>query len=242
MEDKALRVARDQLKSIVRFAYSLVAARRVRAFVRSGPTVSECLSFIRRSSPRLDCGYRIIQVDSEIAELCARLAAEPPRRVLEIGTAGGGTLLLLAAVSRPDATLVSVDLPRPHGYAGHRERIYRAGARPEQELHLVRSDSHGPATAREVAALFSGEQVDFLLIDGDHSRDGVADDYAKYSPLVRPGGTIAFHDIVEGRPEYVGGVPEFWRELKAQLGDRAEEIVADRSQGGLGIGVVRAEG
>lgn len=32
-----------------------------------------------------------------------------------------------------------------------------------------------------------------------------------YSPLVRKGGTIAFHDIVPGPPGAIGGVPTFWR-------------------------------
>lgn len=36
--------------------------------------------------------------------------------------------------------------------------------------------------------------VDYLLIDGDHSYDGVMADYIYWSSLVRRGGYIAFHD------------------------------------------------
>ena len=76
-----------------------------------------------------------------------------------------------------------------------------------------------------------------MFIDGDHSYDGVRSDYEMYAPLVRNGGLVAFHDIVEGRPEWVGGVPQLWREIK---NDSATEFVKDHGQGGYGIGVLRA--
>jgi hypothetical protein len=53
---------------------------------------------------------------------------------------------------------------------------------------------------------------------------------------VREGGIIAFHDIVPGPPENVGGVPEFWNQIKAKY--EHLEIVRDWSQGGFGIGVL----
>jgi hypothetical protein len=62
-------------------------------------------------------------------------------------------------------------------------------------------------------------------------------DYGNYSPLVRADGLIAFHDIVPGPPDAVGGVPGFWEALDAS-GSR-QEIVEDWHQGGYGIGVLR---
>jgi predicted O-methyltransferase YrrM len=78
--------------------------------------------------------------------------------------------------------------------------------------------------------------VDFLFIDGDHTYEGVRRDFEMYSPLVREGGIIAFHDIVPGPPENVGGVPEFWNKIKTRY--RHLEIVRDWGQGGFGIGVI----
>jgi len=49
-----------------------------------------------------------------------------------------------------------------------------------------------------------------LFPDGDHSYEGVKRDFEMYSPLVRPGGIIAFHDTV-----FMDGVRRFWAELKA---------------------------
>ena len=65
---------------------------------------------------------------------------------------------------------------------------------------------------------------------------GVSADFRDYAPLVRPGGLIAFHDIVDGPEENVGGVPRFWREIKGRY--RHEELVKSWKQGGYGIGVI----
>ena len=93
------------------------------------------------------------------------------------------------------------------------------------------------------------EVLDFLFIDGDHSFEGVSKDHQLYSPLVRPGGVIAFHDIVPDfrtrygtpTPRNVGGVPVFWNELKSPHTDVCE-LIEDPAQDGYGIGVLRQPG
>jgi predicted O-methyltransferase YrrM len=90
--------------------------------------------------------------------------------------------------------------------------------------------------------------LDVLFIDGDHTYDGVKADYQMYRPLVRKGGLIAFHDIVDdhqtkyGRPGigWAGGVPMFWREVKLQKEfSSCSEFIADPDQDGMGIGVLQ---
>jgi hypothetical protein len=54
---------------------------------------------------------------------------------------------------------------------------------------------------------------------------------------VRAGGAIAFHDVHPGPSSLVGGVPEFWNELKATV--EHEEIVDSDAQEGYGIGLVK---
>jgi hypothetical protein len=44
------------------------------------------------------------------------------------------------------------------------------------------------------------------------------------------------HDIVDGPPEAVGGVPQFWRKLQVLY--RNQELIKDPLQGGWGIGVL----
>lgn len=191
-----------------------------------------------------------IQVRSEIVRFLERVRALAPKRVVEVGTASGGSLFLLARVAAPDAILVSVDLPDAPGlpgYAAWREPLYRAFAAPGQTIHLVRGDSHAEATRDLVRARLGGEPADVVFVDGDHSYAGVVRDCDLYAPLVRPGGIVAFHDIVpDHRTRHgidtvndSGEVHRFWGEYKATR--KATEIVDDPEQNGFGIGVVVAE-
>jgi len=184
-----------------------------------------------------------MQIRQEITALCQIVSALKPANVLEIGTARGGTLFLFAQLANPAAHLVSVDLPLGRfggGYPNYKAPLYRSFARDTQRIDLIRADSHASETIARVQAAFP-TGVDFLFIDGDHSLAGVTQDFELYGRLVRPGGVIAFHDIVPGPGVGVGDVPRFWQELKRSGRVRAEflEFVEDWNQGGLGIGVLR---
>lgn len=193
-------------------------------------------------------GIRIapMQARTEIDGLLDLLRAEPPRVVVEVGTARGGTLFLFSRVAAPDALLVSVDLPHGAfggGYPPWRIPLYRSFARGAQRVGLLRGDSHADETLERVQALLGGRPVDFLFVDGDHTYDGVKRDYELYSPLVRRGGLIAFHDVVpQGACEdvwQVGEVPKFWAELREERAGDVIELVESWEQGRFGIGVVR---
>jgi len=227
----------DQRTGIVSLLLSLYAARVFRRI----DGVEEAVEFLFSES-LLASLIKPMQVRDEVARLAEIVAARRPRRVLEIGTARGGTLFLWTRAAAEDATLVSVDLPGGlfgGGYPVPKEYLYRRFPRGRQRLVLIRGDSHSEATFAEVSEALGGGKVDFLFIDGDHRYEGVKRDYEMYSRLVKPGGIIAFHDIVPGPEELVGGVPRFWRELKSTLpSSRVVEIVHDWRQGGYGIGVV----
>lgn len=229
--ERAWSAAAD-LIAVKRAARALTAARR-----RAGNDRDALLDLVFDFER---AGVRIapIQKRSELQGLVDRVADLGARGVLEIGTAHGGTLFALTHAAGDDAILVSVDLPR-EGYRRTRAPLYRSFARERQQVRLVRADSHRTETVEAVRSALDARPVDFLLIDGDHSYDGVRRDYELYTPLVREGGLIAFHDIVEGAPENVGGVPRFWREVRALAAD-TEELVEDPAQGGLGIGLLRA--
>lgn len=182
------------------------------------------------------------QKRGEITPLLERVAGLHPRRIGEIGADKGGTLALFASVAREDARLLSLDIC----YPGTCAAVYPTLARAGQQIRCLEADSHSPMALAEVKRWLAGETFDFLFIDGDHSYEGVKADYGTYGPLVRPGGIIAFHDIV---PDFwtrygkktasnVGEVPRFWSELKETV-DEWEELIEDPEQDGYGIGVVR---
>lgn len=182
------------------------------------------------------------QCASEIAALLTLMTAAPPRSVLEIGTANGGTTNLLARFSSPSAVIVTCDVsPRASG-----EQLQRR-ARRHQHVEALTLDSHSPEGRDELLGRFP-DGVDLLFIDGDHSYEGARGDLLTYGPLARSGALIVFHDIVDdfrtrygiATPAWVGGVPRLWRELRDDLpeGFRVHEFVDDVRQDGFGIGVL----
>lgn len=180
-----------------------------------------------------------MQIREEIYELLSILLKIRPKVVLEIGTANGGTLFLFSRIASEDATLISIDLPKGKfggGYPLWKIPIYKSFALPNQKIHLIRADSHSYSTLETVKSILNRKKVDFLFIDGDHTYHGVKKDFEMYSPLVRKGGIIAFHDIVPGPQENVGGVPKFWKEIKNKY--PYQEIVKDWNQEWGGIGII----
>jgi predicted O-methyltransferase YrrM len=157
------------------------------------------------------------QVRSEILPLARLLKTSGPKRSLEIGTNYGGTLFLLCALSPPDATIISLDLPRGAfggGYPVRKIPLFRRFARGNQRLHLIRSDSHCEKTKNRIMQVLNGERLDYLFVDADHTYSGVQQDFSMYSPLVRSGGIVAFHDIVTHGEHTKCEVASFWSDIK----------------------------
>jgi predicted O-methyltransferase YrrM len=181
------------------------------------------------------------QVRSEILQLAKILQETPPKRSLEIGTNYGGTLFLLCSLSPPDAQIISVDLPSGRfggGYPRRKALLFRRFVREDQELHLIRADSHSPETKERVKQILDGEQLDYIFIDADHTYGGVQRDFEMYSPLVRSGGIVAFHDIVTHTRGTECQVERFWGEVKHHY--RHREIIEEINEGVLPIAVTRA--
>jgi predicted O-methyltransferase YrrM len=214
------------------------AAREVRRSPRSVDAALDYAYTARSGSLKITP----IQVRSELRDFLVLAQKLKPRAVLEIGTGRGGTLFLFTRVAAPDAILVSVDLSSAEdlrfggGDVRHRGPVFEAFALDRQRVHFLVGDSHSADTRARVERKLDGREVDLLFIDGDHTGEGVRSDFELYRDLVRRGGVIAFHDIVDGIPEFVGGVPDFWRSVRTAA---AQELVEDRRQGGYGIGVLR---
>lgn len=113
--------------------------------------------------------------------------------------------------------------------------------------HILEGNSQLPTVVNRASRILAGQKFDFLFIDGDHEYDGVLEDLIQWYPLVRPGGLIAFHDIVpdeetrtgrrpEGSRLWGGGVHRLWAAIKPHFEHR--EFVDNWEQGGFGIGVI----
>jgi len=181
---------------------------------------------------------RPAQIKEEILRLMKLLIKLRPKIFFEIGTAKGGTLYLLSKVSKPNATIISVDFPGGPfggGYPEGKIPFYKSLVSDEQTLHLIQGDSHSSSTVEKLENILKGRKIDFLFIDGDHTYEGVRRDFEIYSKFVDKG-IIAFHDIVPHLSKLGVGVSKFWLETKNKFS--YEEIVKDWNQGWAGIGVI----
>ena len=220
------------------------AARYVKAYmgVQELNRVTESLidrpkEMVAETEKYCDAFLHPFQVTDELVRLLEDVRTLSPQTVLEIGTHRGGTLYFWARLARPDALLISIDLPGGKfggGYSPFRAPIYRRFAQPGQELHLLRSDSHRESTLAETKRLLFRRPVDLLFIDGDHTFEGVRKDWEMYSPLVRPDGLVVFHDVAGNYADTQ--VKAFWDTIKSNY--RYREYLAHPEKL-YGIGVLQ---
>jgi len=181
--------------------------------------------------------YRVdsVQQREEILALANAVDALKPETIVEIGTCNGGTLFIWANLA--SECVITCDL----NVSKIRDELYSAFPPPDSGCKVIplAGDSHRQEFLEKVKQSLNGRTVDFLFIDGDHTEKGVRSDYKMYSPLVRSGGIIAFHDIVEKQPVPGNQVYYFWKEIKQTT--NSEEFVKDYAQTGFGIGIIRVE-
>ncbi len=180
-----------------------------------------------------------LQIRSEITGLLELVKDKKPKIVMEIGTASGGTLFLLTQMSDDNAQIMSLDLPRGEfggGYPWWKIPIFKSFAHGKQKVALVRGDSHSSAMLEKIIKELNSQKIDFLFIDGDHTYEGVKQDFEMYSPLVAKDGMIGFHDIAPHPVEKNTQVDILWNELKKKY--EHKEFVDNWNQGCAGIGVI----
>lgn len=182
------------------------------------------------------------QIREEITGLLEVMKKEGPKVILEIGTASGGTMFLFSQFAREDATIISIDLPFGKfgaGYLSTKATLMKTFARGQQTIELLSADSHSPETMKRLLQILDGRKVDFMFIDGDHTLEGVRQDFAEYKGLVKSGGVIGFHDIAPNAADPTIGVPTFWRENKDAYEHQEFNQHAHIPGFGYGIGVLR---
>ena len=120
-----------------------------------------------------------------------------PRRIVEVGRYKGGSTLVVAAAMPPDARFWSIDIGEKEG------RLARMDSRPYDvqlsdvlgrlglTVDLVVADSR-------TVEIDTGE-LDLVLIDGDHSYDGVKNDFDRFGRRTRVGGAVLFDDTFDER-------------------------------------------
>ena len=166
---------------------------------------------------------------------------------MEIGTARGGTFYAWCKIAKPDARIVSIDLPGGPfggGYSIKDMQRFKRYGKKNQRLHFLRRDSQKKETRDSLMRILKGDKIDFLFIDGDHRYSGVKRDWKLYSPLVKRNGLIAIHDILFHPKVGSCKVDRLWKEIKMNYKHR-EFLDKDDDRGWGqwgGIGVIYFQG
>ena len=218
-------------------------------------TVNRCIRELQKArllvpegeDDPIDCGavfwtakflFSLMQLEEEFVPALEIVASIEPRRIVETGTCHGGSLFSWAQAAAPDARLVSIDLPMGPGGGGYTAEYaprFTQFCAPDRHLTCILDDSTSATTVRRTRDALGGEPIDFLFIDGDHSYEGAIRDFELYSPMVRPGGLVMFHDIRRHTNPDAYGVHRLWNELK----ERYDHVEFVGSEGiSLGIGVL----
>jgi len=185
-----------------------------------------------------DAPQPAMQKWTEFAEFLEYLDGHKLESILEIGTLNGGVLKALRHIASLTANFVLVD------YGDIPKSEIKKMPIADQSVQIIIGDSHSKEVEEKVGML---KPFDFILIDGDHSYEGVKKDFEMYSPMVRKGGIIAFHDILpHTHPTHkkTVGVSKFWKEITKEYEKEEKreftdtEYKSDWGQWG-GIGIIK---
>ena len=147
------------------------------------------------------------QIHHEWLNLLKFLDTIKPEVIVEIGSNKGGSSYSLANFAKH---LICVDI---------KDICKSKGAiRAKCNFDFIVGDSKDKNTIKIVEEKLNNQKIDFLFIDGDHSYEGVKADFENFSKLVKPGGYIAFHDIVKSS-HHIGKnclVFKLWEEIRSK--------------------------
>jgi predicted O-methyltransferase YrrM len=180
-----------------------------------------------------------LQDPAELSAFIDLLKREGVRSYLEVGANAGGTFRKIGSALERPSTLVAIDLGgKSPGRIAARRALKQAVA-DLKGIGQVASVIFGDSRDGYVIDRANGfAPFDCVLIDGDHSADGVKADFENYAPMAR---MVAFHDIAWRRAAEWGegqriAVPGFWNAIKG--GYRHEEIKLCPTGKNNGIGVL----
>lgn len=125
-------------------------------------------------------------------ELLVELAKAVPNKgkIIEIGSEYGMSASLFCKAALPDVVIVCIDLFPGDLMQVHQQNLTEAGFNNRQIVYY-QEDSHGPNAYKGLKA---PPGTDLLFIDGDHTYMGCKADIEIWTPFVKPGGRVAFHD------------------------------------------------
>jgi len=158
-------------------------------------------------------------------------------KFMEIGLAFGANFVLFGNTllkTIPQVCGIGVDMPTTKRWGSRSDSLAETleMCEPKFDYNLIIGSSRHNKIVNKVKNNLSNQPLDLLFIDGDHSKIGCTEDFRLYSPFVRDGGLILFHDI-KGQPHGSFYVWKFWKTLKSQY--KHVEFSIQKEGNGIGI-------
>jgi cephalosporin hydroxylase len=144
-----------------------------------------------------------MQVYEEFLTFSYWLKGFQPNNILEIGTMGS-TFWIMNKLS--SGKKVSIDIENRESIIHH--------FMWDEDWMFVAGNSQDPNNFDKIKN--KCDKYDLIFIDGDHSYQGVKNDFNLYKSLLSDRGYIAFHDIDPNHifaGNYAGEVYKFWQDL-----------------------------
>jgi len=162
------------------------------------------------------------QVNSDIKLVLKILSFYSPKVILEIGMDKGGTMKIWSQAFQPDI-LIGIDIVK----------------KPDVVIEIVRPNYHylwdmnsnNLETVNKVKEILGDRKVDFLYIDGDHSRLACERDWLLYRDFVKVGGIVGIHDVLFHNRETEADI--VWSNIKTLF--PYSEIKTSHSSTGWGL-------
>ena len=161
--------------------------------------------------------YSLVQHHIEYFKFCEWYQELRCKNIMEIGSYLGGNFYAMCKLSDPIGLKISLDCPL---YQDQTVQLklndtYIKMKSFAEDVHLVHTDSHITESKNQISSILGEQKLDFLFIDGDHTYEGVKQDFEMYSSFVKNGGYVAFHDIndTEFHRQLNCHVAKFWNEL-----------------------------
>ena len=175
--------------------------------------------------------FKLVQNREEILWLANKIKNElKPKNILEIGVERGGTSFIWNLLA-DKGIRIGINYK---DFIANEYRNTMFNLMGISNVQFMEENSQSNDTLIKVKNKLGSELIDLLFIDADHSYLGVKKDFELYRTLVRKGGWIVFHDIVESEfnKQTNCEVYKLWAEL---ISDKKEECIIEKEKFGIGI-------
>ena len=202
-----------------------IGTRTIEKLVANPDVLAEVITVLRKLEPddyleytidyylnglnRLGDDWVYADITTALLGMSRRLQ---PESYLEIGVRRGRSMAMVASQS-PQCNIIGFDVWKTN-YAGMPNpgpefvRSEMAKFNYKGKLELISGNSH--KTIKKFFQENPELYFDLITVDGDHTREGAAEDIADVLPRLKIGGIIVFDDIVHPQHQYLFDVWKFF--------------------------------